>query len=285
MLEEYGQAILRWKVMDVVYVCILIVADTFFFEQISPFQRQFMINDPTIQHPFTVRERVPAMTLVALMVSVPPLIIVAVTFFTVPKRFRIQVVYISILSLFLSMSTCVMVTDIFKNWIGRLRPDFLARCQPKQGLLNNVYYSAVDACTTDNWQRLLDGFRTTPSGHSSMVWSSFGFISLWTYSQLSIYSHAFTSSIALTPLLYCFYVAFSRVQDYRHHFVDVCLGSFLGATIAYWSYTRYFPYPWRHESHVPLMLLQDSPKKDFYSELEFNNGYLPPPAHDFQLPV
>jgi len=36
-------------------------------------------------------------------------------------------------------------------------------------------------------------------------------------------------------------IAISRCQDYRHDVYDVCVGSALGFTVAFWSYRRYWP--------------------------------------------
>lgn len=57
---------------------------------------------------------------------------------------------------------------LIKNWVGRPRPDLLARCQPFSmtfppiGTLANII-----VCTNNNLVVLWDGFRSFPSGHAS----------------------------------------------------------------------------------------------------------------------
>ena len=48
--------------------------------------------------------------------------------------------------------------------------------------------------------------------------------------------------IALAPLIGAALIAISRLEDYRHDFYDVTIGSILGMTVAYFSYSRYYPY-------------------------------------------
>lgn len=47
--------------------------------------------------------------------------------------------------------------------------------------------------------------------------------------------------VALAPLLGAALIAISRCEDYRHDVYDVTIGSFLGISIAFFSYRRYFP--------------------------------------------
>lgn len=49
-------------------------------------------------------------------------------------------------------------------------------------------------------------------------------------------------------------IAISRCEDYRHDVYDVCVGSALGMTVAYWSYRRHWPSlssPNCHEPYPP----------------------------------
>lgn len=45
----------------------------------------------------------------------------------------------------------------------------------------------------------------------------------------------------------------SRTQDYRHHFADIILGSFLGITFAWWSYHHYFNTLVSEDSDKPIL--------------------------------
>lgn len=286
--------VLKWKLGDALYVGIIYILDMLYFEHIEPFQRQFSINDLTISHPFAEHERVPANVLL-LWINILPLIIIPIfTVLFTPRPFKLYIVYISLLGVFISMGTCVFVTDVLKNWIGRCRPDFLARCEPKEGLLDNVLYTAADVCTSTDRAKLLDGFRTTPSGHSSMSWSSFGYISLWLNGQLNsshIHKGAWRSILAFLPCLLAFYVALSRTQDYRHHFIDIILGSLLGSFVAWWSYRRYFPEIKSNTCYVPYILLENIRSNegndldhDYYKDIQLSMGsYIPTGTEDIEV--
>lgn len=290
----YYDLLTQWKLADAFYVGVIYILDMLYFENIEPFQRQFTINDLTISHPFAEHERVPGNALF-LWINILPLIIIPVftTLFT-PRPFKIYLVYISLLGVFISMGTCVFVTDVLKNWIGRCRPDFLARCEPRKGLLKDVLYTATEACTTSDRAKLLDGFRTTPSGHSSMSWSSFGYISLWLNGQLNsshIHKGAWRSILAFLPCLLAFYVALSRTQDYRHHFIDIILGSLLGSFIAWWSYRRYFPEIHSNTCYIPYILLENIESNgqpndlnhDYYKDIQLAMGnYVPTGTEDIE---
>lgn len=250
----------KWKLSDAIYSIVIFVLDWFYFENIEPYQRQFTINDITISHPFAEHQRVPFGLLLRYIVIIPTVVMTFISTLVTPRPFKLYVLYLSILGLIISMGTCIFVTDVLKNWIGRCRPDFLARCIPDKSALPDVLYYAKDICTTTKKDRLLDGFRTTPSGHSSMAWSSLGYLSIWLNAQLNsshIHRGAWRSIIAFLPCLLAFYIALSRTQDYRHHFVDIILGSLLGLFVGWWSYRRYFPELKNRACYVPYVLLEN----------------------------
>lgn len=288
---------LKWKWSDVMYVVFIFILDWIYFERIEPYQRQFTINDITISHPFAEHERVPADVLLYWIMILPTVVISILSMTLTPRPFKFYVTYLSLLGVFISMGTCVFVTDVLKNWIGRCRPDFLARCRPDSSALPNVLYYAKDICTTTDRYILLDGFRTTPSGHSSMSWSSFGYVSLWLNGQLNcshIQRGVWRSIVAFLPCLLAFYVALSRTQDYRHHFVDIVLGSLLGAFVAWWSYRRLFPSINSRACYIPYLLLEKIEQTesasdineqlvghDYYRDIELSiSRYIPAGGND-----
>lgn len=234
----------KWRIGDVILIPIVFLINSYVFYISYPFERQFVINDVTINHPFTEHERVPNEVNMIYSLAIPVVIIVIVTSLLGDPRHKLYLGYISILGLFVSFFVNELFTDALKNWIGRHRPDFIARCIPKADAPRDVLVFAKDVCTTKDLLRLADGFRTTPSGHSSSAFSGLGYLSLWLMGQL-LTEHPLTGSwrkvVAAVPLLGAALIAISRTEDYRHHFVDVILGSMLGFTVAYWSYRRNFP--------------------------------------------
>lgn len=144
------------------------------------------------------------------------------------------------------MLLTAFLTDVIKNAVGRPRPDLLDRCQPTQNTKPNVLVN-IEVCTTPNSHKLQDGWRSFPSGHSSFAFAGLGFLSLFLAGQLHIFHHPVggrdlgRALICLSPLVAATLIAISRCEDYRHDVYDVCVGSALGMSIAYWSYRRHWP--------------------------------------------
>lgn len=250
---------MRWRYADFIFLGVLFVIymmDSF----LQPFQRQFTINDETISHPFAESERVSNAGLFFYSLLVPVCTVTGFSLvFTKPEN-KLYVTYISLLGVGVSWLTTGVATDILKNWIGRHRPDFLARCIPKPDTPKDIMVFAKDVCTTENKDLLLDGFRTTPSGHSSLSFAGLGYLSLWLAGQLIVRHHhlgAWRSIVALAPAFGALLIAISRTEDYRHHFIDILIGSLLGLVICYWSYFRYFPGLNHPQSFKPVLLIKE----------------------------
>ncbi|AAS50282.1 AAL084Wp [Eremothecium gossypii ATCC 10895] len=246
----------KWRFTDVLF-CIALVGANVGVYFAKPFERQFTINDITLSHPFAQVQRVNDAMLVVYSFVVPLAVIIVVSLLFADPSHRYYLLYISVLGLFLSFLSDMIITNYIKNWIGRCRPDFLERCMPREGLEKDVLYG-IEVCTTTDTDRLLEGFRTTPSGHSSESFAGLGYLFLWLSGQLLTESPAvgaWRKAVAFIPLMAAAVIALSRTQDYRHHFVDVILGSILGMWIAWWSYRRNFP---AIQSYVPFKPLLDN---------------------------
>ncbi|GMM31994.1 bifunctional diacylglycerol diphosphate phosphatase/phosphatidate phosphatase [Martiniozyma asiatica (nom. inval.)] len=283
--DSFKKVVELYRFYDAAYVILVFLVDWFYFEKVHPYERQFMINDVTISHPFATEERVPGDVLLHLSTFLPIVILTTVSLVITPVGYKLYIAYISNLSYFVAMVTNVMVTDVLKNWIGRCRPDFLSRCKPIESAKPNVLYFAKEICSTYNpegkeWGKLMDGFRTTPSGHSSMSFCMALFISLWLLGQFcavqsfgNVYGSGHSNGIVniqkrrsysfgrilvcCSPLFGSAYVALSRTQDYRHHFVDVVLGSILGSFIAWSVYRKFWPSVTEAVSFIPATILEE----------------------------
>ncbi|CAG59782.1 uncharacterized protein GVI51_H00957 [Nakaseomyces glabratus] len=233
----------KWRIQDVCLLLIIMVVNYPVYYQ-EPFQRQFSLDDRTISHPYAEVERVNDVMLFIYSFIVPALSIFVVWLLFADPRHRYYLIYVSMLGLIFAWFSCSLFTNFIKNWIGRLRPDFLARCQPRSDLPTDRYYTIDEVCTTENYDVLLDGFRTTPSGHSSESFAGLGYLYYWLCGQLLTekkYVGLWRKTLALVPLLIASLIALSRTQDYRHHFIDVIIGSILGMVFAHFTYRRYFP--------------------------------------------
>jgi len=144
-----------------------------------------------------------------------------------------------------------VITEALKNRIGRLRPDFLARCK---------WDASRHVCTGDIYQTF-DGRRSFPSGHSSTAFVGMTFITLFLAGKTAALCFNFTPSrgaflrsrfarlcLVLLPLVYAAWVAITRVEDYRHHKEDVIVGSVIGIFSGTICYLLYWPSPFSASS-------------------------------------
>ncbi|KAK9459177.1 phosphatidic acid phosphatase type 2/haloperoxidase [Lipomyces oligophaga] len=220
----------------------------------NPFFSMFTLDDPSIQHPYATTERVTSINGVIYTTVIGVGIIVLFT----PLLHRrnpnmLHVLNVSLLSLALSVILTEFATEMFKNMIGRLRPDFLARCLPAPGTpLHELV--GIEVCTNPNLQVLYDGFRSTPSGHSSNGWAGFGWLAAWIAGQLKVFhpgTELFRTMLALIPLFGAALIGISRIEDYRHHITDILFGGILGSLIAWYSYRKYFPHLGKRNCNMP----------------------------------
>lgn len=135
------------------------------------------------------------------------------------------------------------LTDVVKNSVGRPRPDLIARCKPRNGTPHNTLVT-IGVCTEKDHHTLHDGWRSFPSGHSSLAFSGLGYLALFFAGQMHVFRPRTDLArvlLALAPLVGAALIAISRLEDYRHDVFDVTTGSVLGILIAYFSYRRYYP--------------------------------------------
>lgn len=246
------------------WIAVLALLLIFFYvvEPARPFQRQFKLSDPTLQHPFATTERVTDNQLYMLSCILPFTIILVITNFRRTNNVNLNnfhVLQVSLLGLFVSLSVNGVITDILKNWIGRPRPDFLARCGPTPTTPPNTYVG-IEVCTAPLGQiYLLDGGKSTPSGHASLSFAGLFYLYLWIIGQFKLRreSYLWQHLVAIIPIILASYVGLSRTQDYRHHFLDIILGSGIGISVAFVVYFRYFPYLNLENSNVPITVDDD----------------------------
>ncbi|KAI9216547.1 phosphatidic acid phosphatase type 2/haloperoxidase [Blastocladiella britannica] len=166
-------------------------------------------------------------------------------------------------------STCsALAAEVLKNVVGRLRPDFLARC-------NAVIdpFTKLPACTGDPHTVML-GRQSFPSSHSVEALAGWGFLVLFLSGTLSSRSRSnpwvvcLLMSLGVLPLV----VSISRITDNRHHTEDVLGGGLIGLAAAVFWYRVYFVPPKSHlvrpdtlprgapYTSLDPLLLQDSSK-------------------------
>ncbi|KAH7329802.1 phosphatidic acid phosphatase type 2/haloperoxidase [Rhizoctonia solani] len=238
----------------------------FLLDKIDGFRREFSLTDTTIQHTYTVHERVPNWMLVVFCFGVPTVIMPIVNMLTVRSWWDW---HNSMLGLVLGLATTGAVTQVVKVTVGRPRPDAIARCKPQQGATDHPVFGLVTTaiCTEEDAYMMKDGWRSFFSGHSSLSFAGLGFLSLYLAGKLHLFDergHTGKAWISLTPLIAALLVAVSRTMDYRHHWQDVLVGSTVGLIFSYFAYRQYYPTlesPYSHKPYSPRI-----PKEDAYRD-------------------
>ncbi|KAI9245997.1 phosphatidic acid phosphatase type 2/haloperoxidase [Sporodiniella umbellata] len=229
------------------WLLVIIMAAVFFgIDQITPFHRQFSLEDKTISFPYSEHERIPVWLLMIICLVAPVLLIGFITLSNFGYKRNWYDFHAGVLGLCLGLSMTIMLTDVIKVTVGRPRPDMLSRCVPVAGAQDPpLGLSTVDICTTDiHSHMMIDGFKSFPSGHSSFSFAGLGYLSFFIAGKLRLFDqmgHTYKGFCAVTPFVGAALVAISRTEDYRHHWHDVFIGSLLGTVCSYFAYRQYYP--------------------------------------------
>lgn len=148
---------------------------------------------------------------------------------------------INSLSLFLlGISLTLCLTEICKRWIGRLRPHFIAVCQPDLSQLNcttetltGVYFNAIYTgdtfCTNTNTAAVKEARFSFPSGHSSYSSYCMMFLIIYIENRLLLLRFRYLKPlIQTTAFIAALVTCLSRVSDNQHRASDVWAGAILG---------------------------------------------------------
>ncbi|KAH8407657.1 hypothetical protein KR222_009484 [Zaprionus bogoriensis] len=135
-----------------------------------------------------------------------------------------------------------LTTDIAKYSIGRLRPHFIAVCQPIMpdgstcGNATNAgkYIMDFKCQGVGSSARMLKEMRLSfPSGHSSFTFYTMVYVALYLQARMTWHgSRLLRHFLQFLFIMIAWYTALSRVSDYKHHWSDVLAGSAIGASCA-----------------------------------------------------
>ncbi|KAF2726176.1 PAP2-domain-containing protein [Polychaeton citri CBS 116435] len=216
----------------------------------EPFHQQFSLDDLRIQHPHAEVERVPVFMLFVYAAGIP---LVPLALYNLALRPDLHKAHVTLLGLAITIFSTLFLTDVFKDAIGRPRPDLIARCKPRSDAPHGRLVD-ISICTESSHHLLHDGWRSFPSGHSSFSFAGLGWLSFFIASQ----THAFRPGaslivVALTiaPFIGAALIAISRLEDYRHDVFDVLVGSLLGVSISLFNWRRYWPGLRSSDCHEP----------------------------------
>lgn len=195
-----------------------------------PAKRPFSLTDIDISYPFIEQEKYPDSTLFLFCILGPFVLMSILTLFDkINGKFHRFYKTTSCFSFAVALTS--FVTTFLKKRLAKLRPDFLARCKPNVDIskAKDLMYSE-NICSAPYGEFLLnDGYKSCPSGHSSMSMCGMVFLSLWLYVTYGKRSkNGLISVMCFTPLLLAVDVATSRIYDFKHGYFDILFGSFIG---------------------------------------------------------
>ncbi|KAE8771755.1 hypothetical protein D1007_56320 [Hordeum vulgare] len=222
-----GAKMARLHMYDWIVLVLLVVVDGV-LNKIEPFHR-FVGSDMLTDLRYPMKDNTVPFWTVPIYGIIGPIIIITSIYI---KRRNVYDLHHAILGLLFSVAITAVLTDAIKNGVGRPRPDFFWRCFP-DGV------PAYDNVTTGvlchgKASDIKEGHKSFPSGHTSFLEVS--------DSQSFCFSVSFAGLGFLSWYLAAL-VAISRVDDYRHHWQDVCTGGVLGLVVASLCYLQFFPLP------------------------------------------
>ncbi|KAH9048179.1 phosphatidic acid phosphatase type 2/haloperoxidase [Lactarius hengduanensis] len=229
----------------------------YLLDKVDGFKREFSVSDTSCadspSRRYAIHERVPDTALYVIAFVAPLVLQWIINLLTTRSLWD---AHNSALGLVLSLSLAGAFTQVVKVTVGRPRPDIIDRCQPNAGTVDPPFgLSSAAICHQSDRHILNDGFRSFPSGHSSLSFAGLTFLSLYIAGKLLLFdSRGHTPKVWLSvlPLFGAALVAVSRTMDYRHHWQDVVAGSCLGILTAYLSYRLYYPPLSSEIAHLPF---------------------------------
>mmetsp|Transcript_4623 Transcript_4623/g.10031 ORF Transcript_4623/g.10031 Transcript_4623/m.10031 type:complete len:276 (-) Transcript_4623:429-1256(-) len=225
---------------------LLVLAIGLYLDKQPSFERDIrpQLHDPAISYPHTPHhlQQVTTRGLWMLSAGLPFAAIVC----TQLCRRCMHDLNQALLGLSSSLALALMLVCVVKNAVGRLRPDFLARCVP------------VDGECTGDLADVLEGRKSFPSGHTSLSFAGLAYLSwyllgkLWMCRSLRWSGHLWRLLFCTSPCVLALWVGLSRIEDYWHHWEDVMVGCFLGNLCAFGMY--FMRYPPTKQGGEPLVL-------------------------------
>ena len=238
---------MNWKlvILNLVPLIILIPSIVLRFSSVEPFHRGYFCLDTSIQYPYVEHQTVPSYLCLLIW------IILGVFHFTMSFithrswKMLMQGVY----KFLLGFSLCLLVTDVSKFSLGRLRPYFMAVCNPNLDFVcydhqieepeydeNGTYFypeihhqryvDEVDTCTTLDRNVLKEARLSFVSGHASTSFYAAVFLSIFMNSYITEWSVRIL--LQITHILLAIWISITRITDYMHHPEDVVFGCILG---------------------------------------------------------
>ncbi|XP_035165006.1 phospholipid phosphatase 1 isoform X1 [Oxyura jamaicensis] len=210
--------------------------------KIKPYQRGFFCNDDSIKYPFH-DSTITSTVLYTVGFTLPIFSIILGETLSVfynnlhsnsfVRNNYIATIYKAIGTFIFGAAASQSLTDIAKYAIGRLRPHFLAVCQPDWTQINcSLGYIENFPCQGEK-AKINEGRLSFYSGHSSFSMYCMLFLALYLQARMKgDWARLVRPTLQFGLIAASIYVGLSRVSDYKHHWSDVLTGLIQGALVA-----------------------------------------------------
>lgn len=178
---------------------------------ITPNKRPFTLEDASLSFPFSTKETISTVVLAIISVIAPAVIILIVCLLLVPGppgeprrkalvwRRKLWELNTGLLGLILSCAAAFIITNGMKNLFGKPRPDLISRCEPDidniasyvvggfgNRIIEGIQLVSANICKNADGSLVNDGFRSFPSGHSSLSFAGLTYLTLFLCSKFAI---------------------------------------------------------------------------------------------------
>uniref|UniRef100_A0A7I4CE39 Phosphatidic acid phosphatase type 2/haloperoxidase domain-containing protein n=1 Tax=Physcomitrium patens TaxID=3218 RepID=A0A7I4CE39_PHYPA len=241
ILAELGPAALfRYHLNDWLQIVLVILLWLLCF-LVPPFQRHVGEKNfatPELRYPFK-SNTIPFQAVPVIAVFVPLVVIVGIFI----KRRNFRDLHHALLGLLTAVALTALITDAVKVGIGRPRPHFYARCFG--GTLAQPNYDPVtgNVICVATAKEMKEAYKSFPSGHTSWTFAGLSYLAMYMAGKLSIFDrkgHSWKVLPIIVVMLCATFVGVTRIDDYWHHWTDVCTGASIGTLTAYFCYRQHF---------------------------------------------
>ncbi|XP_027719226.1 phospholipid phosphatase 1 isoform X2 [Vombatus ursinus] len=208
----------------------------------TPFQRGVFCNDESIKYPYK-EDTISYELLGGIMIPFSIIIMILGEALSVyynllhsnsfVRNNYIATIYKAIGTFLFGAAASQSLTDIAKYSIGRLRPHFLAVCDPDWTKFNCSDGYIENFPCRGNSVIVSQGRLSFYSGHSSFSMYCMLFLALYLQARMKAdWARLVRPTLQFAFIALSIYVGLSRVSDYKHHWSDVLTGLIQGAVVA-----------------------------------------------------
>ena len=171
---------------------------------------------------------------------------------TLPNNTPFHNVHAGVCTILVAIGLSELVTQTFKIYVGRLRPNFYQMCG---------FDTSTLTCTNGD-EMEMESRMSFPSGHSSLSFCGMTVLTLFLIGRVGLGRSIVPKTaygkgkilllLSCSPLLLSFWIATSRLTDNWHHPSDILAGSALGSICGLIAYHLFFPRVFSPFSGIPV---------------------------------